>query len=104
MASFTDVFDVKVFGAVRMVKAFGPLLIKAKGTICNIGSMATYFINPVVANYGAANSALEYFSHQMRMELDPFGVRVVHVSVLLEPHLRNRLLLPIYFILLCLLP
>jgi 1-acylglycerone phosphate reductase len=71
---------VKVFGAVSMTKSFGPLLIKAKGTICNMGSMASYFKSPILMAYAGANSALEYLSHQMRMELDPFGVSVVHVS------------------------
>ena len=32
-------FDVNVFGPMRMVRAFHPLLIKTKGTIVNIGSV-----------------------------------------------------------------
>jgi 1-acylglycerone phosphate reductase len=80
MQSFKQVFDAKVFGAVSMTKSFGPLLIKTKGTVCNIGSMSTYFFSPINGAYSGANSALEYLSHQMRMELEPFGVSVVHVS------------------------
>jgi 1-acylglycerone phosphate reductase len=62
-----------------MTKAFSPLLIQAKGTICNIGSMSTYFFTAINGAYAGANSALEYVSHQMRIELKPFGVSVVHV-------------------------
>jgi len=82
MAAFEEVFATKVFGAVAMTKAFGSLLIKAKGTICNIGSMSTYFLTAINGAYTGSNSALEYLSHQMRIELEPFGVSVVHVSPL----------------------
>jgi len=74
------VFNVKVFGAVAVTKAFATLLLEAKGTIVNIGSMSTYFFCPINGIYSGANSALEYISHSMRMELAPFGVSVVHVS------------------------
>lgn len=73
LPAFAQVFAVKVFGAVSMTRSFGPLLIKAKGTICNMGSTAPYFRSPILMAYAGANSALEYLSHQMRMELDPFG-------------------------------
>lgn len=32
-------FDVNVFGPIRMVHVFHPLLIKSQGTIVNIGSV-----------------------------------------------------------------
>ena len=80
MEAFKQIFDVKVFGAMAVTKAFAPQLLKAEGTIVNIGSIATYFLAPIFGGYSGANSALEYLSHQMRMELSPFGVGVVHVS------------------------
>jgi short-subunit dehydrogenase len=80
MTAFNQVFDAKVFGTVSMTKSSSPLLMKAKGTICNIGSMATYFFCPINGVYAGANLALEYVGHQMRMESEPFGVSVVHVS------------------------
>lgn len=80
MTVFKQVFDVKVFGTVAVTKAFAPLLLDAKGTIVNIGSMSTYFYCPINGVYAGANSALEYISHSMRPELEPFGVSVVHVS------------------------
>lgn len=35
-----DLFEVNYWGAVRMVQAFSPMLIAAKGTILNVGSAA----------------------------------------------------------------
>lgn len=32
-------FDINLFGPMRMVRSFHPLLISAKGTIANIGSI-----------------------------------------------------------------
>ncbi|KAL9638322.1 MAG: hypothetical protein Q9164_001627 [Protoblastenia rupestris] len=43
-------FDVNVFGPMRMVHAFHPLLIKARGTIANIGSVGgivPYMVNVI---------------------------------------------------------
>jgi 1-acylglycerone phosphate reductase len=39
VASVQKMFDVNVFGPMRMVRSFHPLLIKAAGTIVNIGSI-----------------------------------------------------------------
>ncbi|KAE9368213.1 NAD(P)-binding protein [Stipitochalara longipes BDJ] len=95
MAAFKQVYATKVFGTVSMTRSFGPLLIKAKGTICNIGSMSTYFLSPIVGVYASANSALEFISHQMRMELEPFGVSVVHViGGAVQSNLNTNRLLP----------
>jgi short-subunit dehydrogenase len=96
MTASKQVFDVKVFGTVSMTKSFSPLLIEAKGTIYNIGSMSTYFVCPMNGVYTGANSALEYINHQMRMELEPFGVSVVHVS----PPLSNFKFIPLQFLVL----
>lgn len=39
-------FDVNYWGALRMVQAFGPMVVKAKGTIVNIGSGAGVIFLP----------------------------------------------------------
>lgn len=39
MREVQKMFNVNVFGPMRMVQAFHPLLIKAKGAIVNIGSV-----------------------------------------------------------------
>lgn len=39
-------FDVNVWGVLAMVQAFAPLLIEAKGTLVNIGSIVAYLNVP----------------------------------------------------------
>lgn len=39
-------FNVNLWGPLAMVKAFSPLIIKAKGTIANTGSIAGYLNVP----------------------------------------------------------
>lgn len=49
-------FDVNVFGPMRMVRTFHPFLIRAKGTIVNIGSVGG--IVPYV--YGCVSDSDHY--------------------------------------------
>jgi hypothetical protein len=51
VAAVQRMFDVNVFGPMRMVRSFHPLLIKAAGAIVNIGSVGG--ISPYV--YGCKN-------------------------------------------------
>jgi NAD(P)-dependent dehydrogenase (short-subunit alcohol dehydrogenase family) len=44
--SAKDMFEVNFWGVFRMVKAFSPLLIEAKGTVVNIGSINGYLHPP----------------------------------------------------------
>lgn len=39
-------FEVNFWGVLRMIQAFAPLLIEAKGTIVNIGSIVAYLHSP----------------------------------------------------------
>ena len=60
-------FDVNVFSVMRMCKAFTPLLIEAKGTIVQIGSLAAimpYVFSPV---YNATKAALHAYSNTLRV-------------------------------------
>jgi 1-acylglycerone phosphate reductase len=66
------IFDVNVFGVMRVVQAFVPLLIEAEGTIVNIGSIAP--IVPLVFGgaYNASKAALHAYADCLRIELKPF--------------------------------
>ncbi|KAJ8060543.1 hypothetical protein OCU04_010859 [Sclerotinia nivalis] len=70
-------FDVNVFALVAVTQAFSPLLISAKGKIINIGSIAG--ISPVYwqGYYNASKAAANLLSDQLRLELEPFGVKVI---------------------------
>ncbi|KAI3076959.1 hypothetical protein CBS147339_4929 [Penicillium roqueforti] len=64
-------FGVNVFGPMRMVHIFHPLLIKARGKIVNIGSVG--------ASYNATKAALHHWGNTLRVEMKPLGVEVVNV-------------------------
>lgn len=68
-----SMLDVNLLGPMRMVIAFSDLLIKAKGCIVNIGSVAP--IAPLVYSsaYNASKAALHAYGDALYVELKPFG-------------------------------
>lgn len=79
MDEIKAVLDTNVIGVFAVTKAFLPLLIQAKGMVVNIGSV-NEIVNPAyMAPYNASKGALLGFSHTLRVELRPFGVKVVHI-------------------------
>lgn len=70
-------YDVNVFGVMRMVRVFSPLLIAAKGTIANTGSVAGKLQAPFSSAYSSSKAALHQYANVLRVELAPFGVNVV---------------------------
>ena len=72
-------FDVNVFAVLVVTAAFSPLLIAAKGTLINIGSVAGKSPVPWQGGYNASKAALNHLTDQYRIELAPFDVKVVNV-------------------------
>ena len=72
-------FDTNVFAVMRMCKEFNPLLIKAKGTIINIGSVAAEIPYIFSSVYNATKAALHSYSNTLRVELQPYEVKVMVV-------------------------
>ncbi|KAK0213062.1 NAD(P)-binding protein [Desarmillaria ectypa] len=72
-------FDTNLFSVMRMVQAFASLLIQAKGTIVNIGSVAAILPYTFGSSYNASKAALHSYSDTLRIELSPFDVKVVVV-------------------------
>ncbi|KAI1122785.1 NAD(P)-binding protein [Nemania abortiva] len=70
-------FETNVFSVMAMVQAFVDQLIAAKGLIINISSLSS--ITPYVFGsvYCASKAAVAAYSRTLRMELAPFGVRVM---------------------------
>ena len=76
-----QVFDVNVFGALRMIRAVVPYMRKQRaGRIINISSIAGKLSTPVNGTYSASKFALEALSDALHMELAPFGIQVVLVE------------------------
>lgn len=78
-AEVQSVFDTNVFAVMRMCKEFSPLLIEAKGTIINIGSLAGVIPYVFGSVYNATKAALHSYSETLRVELAPFEVKVMVV-------------------------
>jgi NAD(P)-dependent dehydrogenase (short-subunit alcohol dehydrogenase family) len=74
-------FDVNVFGAVAMIKAFVPYFRKRRaGHILNITSMGGTITMPGIAYYCGSKFALEGISDTLSKELLPFNVFVTAVA------------------------
>lgn len=74
-------FEVNVFGLARLTQLVLPTMRGTKsGTIVNIGSIAGRIWMPFGGWYHATKYAVEALSDALRMEVRPFGVRVVLVQ------------------------
>ncbi|KAK6076197.1 short-chain dehydrogenase [Seiridium cupressi] len=83
-ASITDskaLYDINVWGALSVTQAFLPFLIRAKGVIVNISSMAGAVPLAWQGIYNSSKAALTFLSETLKMELEPLGVRVVTAMV-----------------------
>lgn len=75
-------FEVNFFGAIELIQAVLPGMRGAgRGTIVNVSSIAGKLVFPFAGPYSASKYALEAASDALRVEVSPFGIRVV----LIEP-------------------
>ncbi|KFX95420.1 hypothetical protein V490_03890 [Pseudogymnoascus sp. VKM F-3557] len=72
-------FETNIFSVIQIIRELSPLIISAKGKIVNIGSITA--VTPYVFGsvYNATKGALQAYSNTLRLELAPFGVRVILV-------------------------
>ncbi len=74
-------FDVNVFGAIRVAKAVLPgMRAKGFGRIVNISSVLGFLPAPYFAAYSASKHALEGYSESLDHEVRGFGVRVIVIE------------------------
>ncbi len=74
-------FEVNVFGPARLTQLLLPAMrAKGKGTIVNITSMGGKIYTVLGAWYHATKHALEGWSDSLRLEVEPFGIRVVVIE------------------------
>ena len=74
-------FEVNVFGAVAVTKAFVPFFRQRRaGHIINITSMGGFITMPGIAYYCGSKFALEGISDTLSKELKPFGIAVTAVA------------------------
>ena len=71
-------FEVNLFGLARLVQLVVPSMREhGWGRIINISSIGAVFYEPFGAWYHATKFAVDGFSDSLRVELAPFGIRVV---------------------------
>ena len=80
------VFDINVFGVIRMTNAVLPhMRAQGSGRIVNISSVLGLIPQPYMAIYGASKHALEGYSESVDHEVRQYGVR----ALLVEPAWTN---------------
>lgn len=93
-------FEVNLFGMARLTQLLLPTMrAKGYGTIVNMSSMGGKIYTPLGAWYHASKHAVEGWSDCLRLEVAPFGIRVVIIEpgtiatefgdVMLEPMLER---------------
>lgn len=73
-------FEINFFGAVAVIQALIPDLIRSEGKICIIGSMAGRIAMPFLSPYASTKFALEGFCDSLRREMNPFGVKTIMIE------------------------
>jgi NAD(P)-dependent dehydrogenase (short-subunit alcohol dehydrogenase family) len=74
-------FDVNVFGMLAVTRAFLPRMReRGAGRVVNVGSVMGRVTAPLLGAYTASKHAVVALTDALRMELAPFGVRVVLVE------------------------
>jgi len=80
MEAIKRLFDVNLFALIRITQACLPGMRNLrKGTIVNLSSIAGKFTFPGSGVYAATKYAVEGITDALRLELAPFGIRVVAI-------------------------
>ncbi len=81
IAQAQRLFDLNVFGVIRMTKAVLPhMRAQGSGRIINISSIFGFIPAPYMAAYGATKFAIEGYSESVDHEVREHGVRVLLVE------------------------
>lgn len=80
METVTNIFDVNVFGALRVIKKFLPLLRRSHGRVVTIASPFGHFTNPMIVPYCMSKHAVVSMMDGLRMECHGSGVDFVTVE------------------------
>ena len=73
-------FETNVFSVVGVTRALFPALRRNNGLVVNIGSVSGVLVTPFAGAYCASKAAVHALSDALRMELAPFGIRVLEVQ------------------------
>lgn len=80
-AAVKAMFDVNLFGAIRMAKAVLPgMRARRRGHIINISSLAGRIANPATGYYSMSKHALEAMGSALAREVAELGIRVTTIA------------------------
>jgi len=83
LAKIKKLFDVNVFGVMNMCHTTIPLLrastYRGGARIINVGSVVGIMPAPFEAAYNASKAAIHSYGDSLRVELDPFNIKVITV-------------------------
>ncbi|MGD8983124.1 MAG: SDR family oxidoreductase [Desulfobacteraceae bacterium] len=80
MESLRRIFEVNLISLIRVTQACLPgMRRRRKGTVVNLSSIVGKFTFPMSGVYSATKHALEAVTDSLRMELRPFGIRVITI-------------------------
>ena len=73
-------FQTNVFSPIHLTRSLLPLLLQSRGIVVNIGSVSADFVTPYAGIYCASKAAVHAMNTALRLELAPFGIKVVLVQ------------------------
>lgn len=77
MEATRQLFELNTFGTMAVTQAVLPgLRAQKSGVIVNVSSAVTLKLLPMLSAYTASKAAVEAFSENLALEVEPFGVRV----------------------------
>ncbi|XP_054716961.1 17-beta-hydroxysteroid dehydrogenase type 6-like [Uloborus diversus] len=80
MTDFKDTMEVNAFGAVRVTKAFLPLLQNCNGRIINVTSLAGRISHARICPYTMSKYAVTGFTECIRQEMEVWGLQFIAVE------------------------
>ncbi len=80
LSAWRDLFETNVLGVVGLTKAaIGPLRANAPAVVCSVTSSSIFASVPFYSAYRATKAAVSSFNDSLRVEVAPFGIRVVEI-------------------------
>jgi short-subunit dehydrogenase len=80
MEALRRIFEVNLFSLIRVTQACLPgMRRRRKGTVVNLSTIVGKFTFPMSGIYSATKHALEAISDSLRMEVRPFGIKVITI-------------------------
>ena len=74
--TFDRVIEVNLLGSIATARAMLPALVRSRGYLLQIASLAALTPSPLMAAYCTSKSGVEAFAHSLRGEVRPDGVDV----------------------------